>query len=262
MNVDELYEEVARAVPALFSCRPAPRGRVRVTTPMLYPDGGVVDVFVAERDDTWFVTDFGEALGWLQMKSGVDERSPKQMQLIQGICRTLRIELRAGQLELPANALEQIGDAVLRLAQAVVQVAGISFTMRTLDAGSMGDEVGEWLSERDIGHERGIRLNGSSGKKWTIDYRTAANGRTSLVSLLSTGSKGAAMRQTEHVVTGWLDLRHLREKDSELAMLSVFDDTRDVWKEEHFRLAEHVSEVVLWSQRDRFEQMLVQSTTD
>lgn len=262
MNAHELFRQVARTVPALFSCRPAPRGRVRVTTPMLYPDGGVVDVFVAERGDAWYVTDFGEALGWLQMKSDVDERSPRQMQLIQGICRTLRIELREGQLELPANALEQVGEAVLRLAQAVVQVADISFTLRTLDAGSMREEVGEWLSERDIGYERGVRLSGSSGKKWTIDYRTASNGRTALVSLLSTGSKSVAMRQTEHVVTGWLDLRHLREKESELAMLSLFDDTRDVWTEEHFRLAEQLSEVALWSQRDRFEQMLVHSFTD
>lgn len=261
MNVDELSRQVALTVPALFSCRPAPRGRVRVRTPMLYPDGGVVDVFVVERGDARYVTDFGEALGWLQMKSDVDERSPKQMQLIQGICRTLRIELRAGQLELPATSLEQIGEAVLRLAQAVVQVADVSFTMRTLDAGSMRDEVGEWLSSRDIGYERGIRLNGSSGKKWTIDYRTDTNGRTSLVSLLSTGSKSAAMRQTEHVVAGWVDLRHLRERESELAMLSLFDDTRDVWNEEHFRLAEQMSEVALWSQRDRFEQMLVRSAT-
>ncbi|MCY4093419.1 MAG: DUF1828 domain-containing protein [Caldilineaceae bacterium] len=34
-------------------------------TPMLYPNGSVVDVFVLERNDGFLFTDFGDALDWL-----------------------------------------------------------------------------------------------------------------------------------------------------------------------------------------------------
>ena len=57
MNVVTLCTALQQAVPPLFVCSPAPQEGVRVRTPMLYPDGGVVDVFVLERNGGYIVTD-------------------------------------------------------------------------------------------------------------------------------------------------------------------------------------------------------------
>ena len=256
MNLREMSQHVAASVPGLFSCSQAPRGRVRVETPMLYPDGGIVDVFVVERGGVWSVTDFGEASGWLEMKADAEKLSPRQVQMIEDICRTLGVTSRDGYLELRLKAPDEVGEAVVRVAQAVVQVADVSFSFRTTRPERMNEEVGEWLTSREIRHEREVRLSGRSGQKWTIDYRISANRATSLVSLLTTGSKNAARRQTEHVVAGWVDLRHLRDSESRVEMISLFDDTRDVWKEEHIRLAEQMSQVAFWSQPEQFENMI------
>ena len=126
----ELSRRISGSIPGLFACSPAPFGRVRVKTPILYPDGGIVDVFVEERGATWCVTDLGEALGWLGLQSVSDRRSPKQDEMIEEVCRALRVTLRRGQLELPVATLDDLGDAVLVLAQTVARVADASFLER------------------------------------------------------------------------------------------------------------------------------------
>ena len=49
MNAHELCVSLGKSLPALFECTPAPRDGVRVHTPLMYPDGGMVDVFVVEQ---------------------------------------------------------------------------------------------------------------------------------------------------------------------------------------------------------------------
>ena len=62
MNAQEL-DAILHTQQPLFECAPAAREGVRVRTPFMYPDGGMIDVFVLSRDGRLQITDFGEALG-------------------------------------------------------------------------------------------------------------------------------------------------------------------------------------------------------
>ena len=117
MNSDKLCAAVGKMLPR-FECSPAPQEGVRVRTPLMYPDGDLVDVFVLQRGDGYMVTDFGDALGWLSLQSGSVRQS-----LIESLCRTLGIELQRGQLILRSDASDALEKTVLRLAQAVVSVS-------------------------------------------------------------------------------------------------------------------------------------------
>lgn len=110
MNVNELCASVGRTVPPLFVCSPAPHEGVRVRTSLLYPDGGVVDVFVLERGNGYIVTDFGDALGWLSLQSISQRRSRRQETLVRDVCQTLRIELFHDQLILRAVTEDALGE--------------------------------------------------------------------------------------------------------------------------------------------------------
>ena len=123
MNAETLCAALQQAMPPLFVCSPAPEEGVRVRTPMLYPDGGVVDVFVLERNGRYIVTDFGDALGWLGLQSSSRQRSTKQNALIHDVCQTLRIQQFRDQLMLSDVAGDALGEAVVRVAQAAVRVA-------------------------------------------------------------------------------------------------------------------------------------------
>ena len=131
MSYDELCLAIGESLPALFECTPAPREGVRVRTPLMYPDGGMVDVFVLERSGRYSVTDFGETLGWLRMQSVSTRRSPKQNRMVEDTCQTLGVELHRGQLMLRSGAADGLGESVLRLAQAAVRVSDLWFTLRT-----------------------------------------------------------------------------------------------------------------------------------
>lgn len=256
MNANELCASIGRSLPPLFECSPAPQEGARVRTPMLYPDGGVVDVYVIERSAGYAVTDFGDALGWLGMRSISSRRSPRQQALIEDVCHTLRVELFHGQIVLREVMGDQLAESVIRVAQAVVRVSDVWFTLRGQSLQTTSDEMGEWLREKQIPFERQVTKRGRSTRNWTIDFETRFFNKTSLIVLLSTGSRGAVRRVTERALAGWVDLVHLRATDPELAFVSLFDDTLDVWRTEDFKLVEENSQVARWSYPDELERIL------
>ena len=259
MNANNLCVTLRSSLSVLFECTLAPREGVRVRTPFMYPDGGIVDVFVIERDQVYIVTDFGEALGWLGMQTVRGELSSRQRRLIDDVSLTLNVELHRGQLISRCKDIESLGQAVHRMGQAIVRISDIWFTLRTRAMETMDDEVGDWLEEKHISFDRSVKHSGRSGFIWTMNYQTYADTRTSLMFLLSTGSRGAARRITEHVAAGWGDLNHLKISLPHTAFVSLFDDTADVWREEDFSLVGELSEVVRWSQPDELERVLVEA---
>ncbi len=256
VNVTELCISIGQSLPPLFECSPAPQEGVRVRTPLLYPDGGVVDVFVLERGNGYTVTDFGDALGWLGLQSVSRRRSTKQQILAQDVCQTLRIELFQEQLFLRDVLNCALAESVLRVAQAAVRVSDLWFTLRSQSFQTTADEVDEWLREKQIPYERAVQKRGRSARTWTVDFETYASSRTSLVFLLSTGTRGAVHRLAEHVLAGCVDLNHLKTTQQGLHFISLFDDTEDVWREEDFNLLNEHSEIACWSRPDGFERLL------
>ena len=223
---------------------------------MLYPDGGVVDLFVLERGVGYTITDFGEALAWLSLQSVSLQYSPRQQALINDVCETLRIEYVDGQLVLRQVVKDELADSVLRVAQAALRVSDVWFTLRNQAVHATADEVGEWLLGKQIRFERRSSRQGRSTRNWTVDFEIWADRRTSLVFLLNTGARGAARRIAEHVLAGCVDLSHLKVSEPGLAFVSLFDDTQDVWRPEDFRLLEEHSRVARWSHPDEFERIL------
>lgn len=256
MNVHELCVFIGKSLPPLFVCSPASQEGVRVRTPLLYPEGGFVDVFVLERANGYTITDYGDAMGWLGLQSVARRLSPKGHLLAQDVCQTLGLELSHDQLVLRDIANDELGESVLRVAQAVVRVSDLWFTLRNQSLQTTADEVDEWLHEKKIAFKRRASKLGRSRKNWNVDFETQTDRRTSLVFLLSTGSRGHTRRMAEHVVAGCVDLSHLKSNQPSLAFVSLFDDTLDVWREEDFRLVEAQSKVALWTQPDQFEEIL------
>lgn len=244
------------SLPALYECSPAPQEGIRVRTPLMYPDGDLVDVFVLERGAERVVTDHGDALGWLTRRAASGELSAGQQAIVRDVCRTQGVELHRGRLLRRSAGDASVAEAVERVALAAVRVSDILYTFRSRTRQSVGDEVNEWLQARELGVERQVKRRGHSNREWTVDYRIQSEARTSMVLLLSTGTRGATRRIVDHVLAGWVDLRHLRSTDAGLAFVSLFDDTVDVWREEDFGLVEGFSEIARWSRPEQFEEIL------
>ncbi len=141
MTSAELCEALRGGLPALFECVPNPHGGVHIFTHLLYPDGGVVDVFVVRQENDLLVTDHGDGLGWLRMQSASGKLSPKQRWMVDDVCKTLGVSLHQGQLQLQCESPAALAEAVDRVAQAVLRVSDIWFTFRTRSTGSIADEL-------------------------------------------------------------------------------------------------------------------------
>ena len=100
MTVEELKEQLTSSLPPLFRCDAIGENRFRVRTPLIFPDGGVVDVFVSKSDDRYTVTDYGDAMGWLDMRTATPGIAAKQRNLVADACRTHGIELKGGHVML------------------------------------------------------------------------------------------------------------------------------------------------------------------
>ena len=256
MTPTDLYATLSAALPPLFQCSPAPREGVLVQTPFLYPDGGVVEVCVIERNGRFAVTDHGEAMGWLGIQSVRGNLSPKQRHLVDDVVQTLGVELNRGRLLLWCDDVSELGEAVHLVGQAVVRVSDVWFAQRQHAAATVKDEIAEWLTQAKIRFEPDVLKSGRSGREWQIDYQTDTKAGSALVSVLTTGSRGAANRIIERTLSGWVDLHHLKADQPQLAFISLFDDTTDVWGEADFMLVNEWSEIALASRPDGFVQML------
>jgi len=237
----------------LYSCAPV-NGYQRIRTPFLYPDGDVIDVFV-DAHDPLTVSDMGETLRWLRMRSLSNKRSPKQEKMIQDICMTHGLEFYKGQLNARVQNGSNLAETVMRVAQGSLRVADLWFTMRTRSVESVNDEVSTFFDEVGVSYQRGQKTPGRSGKIWTPDFHTRTPEKSSLIYVLSTGSKAAAKGAVEHVHTAWFDLSAIQRSEG-IQLVSLFDDTLDVWTESDFRLMEELSMVARWSNRDEFAEMI------
>ncbi|NBO93866.1 MAG: DUF1828 domain-containing protein [Planctomycetia bacterium] len=231
---------------------------IRIRTPFMYPDGDYIDIFCERGSDEATITlsDLGETVRWLKMQTISPRRSPKQNQMIQDICLTHGVEFFRGMLQARYRPGDNLALAVTRISQAALRTADIWFTFRTRAVESATDEVAEYLTDIHIPYERNVTLAGRSGKSWPINFHTRTPRRSSLVHVLSTCSRGATRRITDHVVAAWHDLSQLKVGPEALHFVSLFDDTSDVWSDEDFRQLEDLSDIARWSEPDEFAQIL------
>lgn len=255
MNTPIACEALKADLGELFTCTEQGSYR-RIRTPYLYPDGDNIDLFCKTEGDMVTVTDLAETNRWLRMQSVSPRRSPKQRQLIEDICLTHGVEFYRGMLQARCRPNDSMAMVVTRVAQAALRVSDLWFTFRTRAVESITDEVADYLTERQLPFDRAEKLAGRSGRSWTVDFHVRAPARSSLIYVLSTGSRSAARSVAEHVLAAWYDLNHLAAGPEALRFVSLFDDATDVWANEDFRLVEGLSTVTRWSRPDEFESVL------
>ena len=111
----------------IFECSETPSGSVRVRTPLTYPDGTLVDLFLIPRDDgAVVVTDYGDTIGWLRTQSAKG-LTRGQNRKIARVCQGLNVARAQGRITVIAQDCRTLGEPVARVAQATVLISHIAF---------------------------------------------------------------------------------------------------------------------------------------
>ena len=128
VSVESLSASIREWFHEQWECTPAPEGSIRVRTPYMYPDGGILDLFVLEDGDSYKLTDFGETVAWLRMRTGSTKLSPKRRAQINGACQVNGVVNNHNQLELANVAATDLPRAVVQLAADATRVSDLWFT--------------------------------------------------------------------------------------------------------------------------------------
>ena len=123
MTTANPLKSISDKLPSGYKCLPTPQGdKVQVRTPLQYPDGDIVDVYVLRQQGGYLVTDYGDGLGWYRSQSIEVRLSQQQRQQVEGVCQSLEVELINGCISLSCEQ-EALADSVCRVARAVAQVS-------------------------------------------------------------------------------------------------------------------------------------------
>lgn len=249
----DLCKEIASKLQGSFECTDLD-GRIRVRTPFVYPDGDVLDVFIKPQGDSVTITDLGETVRWLRSVTLSAKRSPKQQRLLHEVCKTHNVAFERGILKVTSTQ-ESVADALVRLSQAALSVSDLWFTFRSRTVSSAADDVSDFFEEREISFHRSPKVVGVSGREHRLDFSTQTPGSEKLLCLLSTGSRASVKGLVEHVVATFYDLREWPLTEGR-GLISLFDDTIDIWSPEDFKQLDGLSSIARWSQQDAFEELV------
>lgn len=233
---------IAENLGSLFHCKEM-NGFVRIRTPLTYPDGDYVDIFWDPQFSR--LTDLGETLRWLRMQSYNYSRTVRQQELIKDTCTNNRVQFESGCLMINGVADQKFAASVVNLAQTCVRVSDVYFTYRNRTIVTLCDELADYLDESNVAYERNAKVVGVTGRSNTIDFRLPK--ANALMQVLTTASRAATGRVLDHAVRVWSDIRQSVTRDGG-KLITVFDDTNDVWTEGDFELLQEYSSVVNWSE--------------
>ena len=99
----------------------------QITTPLLYPDGDYVQVYIVCLDKSsqrgsYVVTDLGETMGWLYM-NGFHNRDATDLDpYVRDVCLTFGVQFESMEFRVPLDTRERASESAVLLAQAMAMV--------------------------------------------------------------------------------------------------------------------------------------------
>ena len=233
-----------------------PAGPVRLETAFLYPDGGALDLFVAEEGDLFpaiRLTDLGQTMSWLLDVQVKPWLSRKRQGFLEDAIRLYGVEQRGGELVRPLASLDELVPGVVQLGQACVRVSDLMFTKRSVMVTAFAEQVEEVLNDTEMLYEQNVELEGRFGTPVRVDFLVGGPRVESALLTLSSGNSSAAHVASNEVFRRWydLDVPHRSEQ-----RVTVFDDSLDVYRDEDLQRLRGVSDVVPLSDRQTLLDLL------
>jgi uncharacterized protein DUF1828 len=216
--------------------------RIECLTPLEYPSGDAISIWVETYADRYVVTDYGESLADLALRPPQDHKVLDEA--IAEICAPLGLSSSAGKVEAETSHGE-LADAVWRCATAASLIAQASAAFRPprrqLKERHFVSEVEHALQDRHVPVEREHKLAGASGHKYTATIYLPH--REAVLEPI-----GGNWNQINAVYAKFGDL----SKANGYSLYSLVDDREHKPVDDASRILLQVSKVVEWSRRDEW----------
>lgn len=222
---------------------------IRIITPYLYPDNDLIEVFVQEKSpDSFIVTDLGETLRHLHSQGFDVFSTSKRKFLYETITSRSNLKAMKGEL-IRETTPDKLGEAIFDVISTSKALGDLIYTSIAYEPAVFVHEVEQYLKENDIHYEKNIPIIGATGKKYRIHLRVL-NHQESLMEILSPKSRSGIKQKVDGAFRIWYDI------DKEARKFSVLNDVDFEWKAPDIRILNEVSEVILWSKKEKILDLL------
>jgi hypothetical protein len=233
-----------------------PRGHVRIETGFLYPDGSSIEFYLVQERPLLpevKLTDLGQTLAWLLTVQVRPWLSKKRQAFLEDTIRIYDVRQNGGALECALPNLQALPGAIIRLGQACMRVADLTFTRRTALQTAFSEEVEEVLADWDLPYEPNAELAGRYGRSVRVDYLVVGTRTRSAVMTLASGSASQAHNLANEIFRRWYDLAIPTRPEQRV---TLFDDSKDVYRDDDLRRLGDLSQVVAISDRTTTHDLL------
>ncbi|OGO50626.1 MAG: hypothetical protein A2148_00700 [Chloroflexi bacterium RBG_16_68_14] len=244
LSCAEITQRYVATLTEGFQCQTL-ESRIRITTPYLYPDNDLIDVYIEELSPARIrVTDLGETLRHLQIQGFDISGTPKRRYMVDTIAAGTGVEAVRGEL-VKEGTTHELGELLFDVIAAARGVSDLIYTSRTYEPAVFTEEVGRFLQENGVKYETRARLTGGTGKVYTVDFRLVETNR--YVETLSPRQVAGLQPVVNRVFRLWFDCNgQLGPK----AKVSLLNDIDFAWRQPEVALLGRVSTVAYWSRRD------------
>lgn len=231
------------------------KGHLRIETHLKYPDGTSIEVFLL-RDSSpergFFLSDLGQTTAWLMTAQVKPWLSKKRQALLDEVVRSCRVSKPGGALELRLDTQSELPLGIIRLAQCCSRVADLTFTKRTALQTLAWEEVEEVLADLDLPYEPDFEFQ-TAHRNVKIDFLVRAPRRTSAILTLSSMNPNSAHTTANEIFSKWYDIESAGRTEQRI---TVFDDRRNVYREDDLHRLSDLSTVLPMSDRRSFQEIL------
>ncbi len=230
------------------------RGHIRIETHLKYPDGTSIDVFLVDpgRNGNFTLSDLGQTTSWLMTSQVKPWLSKKRQSIVEDILRVSNVIQNGGALQIIANNQNEIAMAVLRLAQCCSRVADLTFTKRVSNQNPIREEVEEMISDFELPYESDFEIF-LPRRNVKVDFLVRSPRLTSAILTLSSSNSQSAHTISNEIFTRWFDLEQNHRTEQRV---TIFDDRRDVYRDDDLDRLSTISTLVPMSDRQGLQTII------
>lgn len=245
VGCQEIKQAIEASMPKIFKC--SENGKfLELSTPFLYPDGDVVNIFIKTEEKRIVITDAGETFRNLLMYNITTQLTKTRENILNDVLEVYKVNNVQGELWLEVKDTEQIAMGLMRLGQTITRLMDLTYTVRHIPKTNFNNKVSEFLIKNQIECERDYRIVGGSGEEHKIDFLVKTNRRKKLIKTLSSKDASSANALVSKTFRSWYDISRVDNSQK----LTLLDDENDFWKDEWKAQLTYFSKVINFSDKD------------
>ena len=256
--MNKVCRKIKNQIGDLFSCSEF-NNFIKISTPFLYADGDIINIFYKEVEKGYILTDFGDTLETLESSTATGSISRKQEKIIKQICTNNNLKFNGEMIIGKFDNNEKLANKLINISQSMVEISNLRILNRSRKIRNMIDIVEDFIKGIEIEYKKNKKYTGYTNRIWQPNFSTEYKNNHTLIHILNAEKKGETKDIIAHVNMQWQDLESYKTSNK-FKFISLIIDTEEKennWTKEDTSFLKKTSEVKKWSNKEDFKKALM-----